>query len=283
MKLPFKPYTLTLRGSRVTIDRPWVMGIVNVTPDSFYAGSRSDDEQSVAEHVRKAVEDHADVIDIGACSTRPGAPSVSPQEEMRRLRLAMKVVREIAPEVITSVDTFRADVARCAVEELGVDIVNDVSGGEIDPDMVPTMARLRVPYILMHMRGTPETMGELTHYDNLLAEVKDFLAKRLAELRQRGVNDVIIDPGFGFAKTLDQNYEMLARLSEFHSLDAPILVGVSRKSMIYRHLGCTPDEALNGTTVLNTIALLQGAHILRVHDVKAAVEARELVEKTYNS
>ena len=257
------------------------MGIVNVTPDSFYAGSRCTDEQALAERVRKAVEEHADVIDIGACSTRPGSSSPSAQEEMSRLRMAMKVVRNIAPDIFTSVDTFRADVARCAVEELGVDMVNDVSGGEIDPDMMPAMAQLKVPYILMHMRGTPETMGELTQYDNLIADVKAYLNERLTDLRMRGVEDVIIDPGYGFAKTLDQNYELLARLSEFHRLDAPVLVGISRKSMIYRHLGITADEALNGTTVLNTIALLQGAHILRVHDVKAAVDARELVGKTY--
>lgn len=278
----FKTYTLTLRGRQVAITRPWVMGIINVTPDSFYADSRCADEQALAERVSRAVAEHADVIDIGACSTRPGLPSVTAQEEIRRLKSAMSVVRRIAPDVVTSVDTFRADVARFAVEELGVDMVNDVSGGEIDPDMMPTMAQLKVPYILMHMRGTPETMAELTHYDNLLEEVKGFLEARLNDLRMRGVNDVIIDPGYGFAKTLDQNYELLARLSEFHSLNAPVLVGVSRKSMIYRYFGFTADDALNGTTVLNTIALLQGAHILRVHDVKAAVEARELVGKTYN-
>ena len=274
--LPYKPYSLNLRGRLVTLERPWVMGIVNITPDSFYSGSRVTDEQTLIERVSQMLDAGADVLDLGACSTRPGSEQVSAQGEMERLQWALDIVRRLAPDAILSVDTYRADVARRCVEEWGVDIINDISGGTLDAAMFETVARLRVPYVLMHMRGTPDTMSSLTDYDDVTADVLQWMARRIDELRQMGVADVIADPGFGFAKTMEQNYEMLARLEAFHALDAPLLVGVSRKRMIYTPLGCMADEALNGTTIVNTMALERGAHILRVHDVRAAVEAVKL-------
>ena len=276
MMLPFKTYSLNLKGRLVTIDRPWVMGIINITPDSFYSGSRVNDEHVLIERVGRMLDDGADVLDIGACSTRPGSESVDAQGEMARLDWALTAIRRAFPGAILSVDTYRAEVARRCVAEWGVDIINDISAGTLDPEMFATVAQLKVPYVLMHMRGTPETMSSLTDYQNVAAEVLEWMARRIDELRQMGVADIIADPGFGFAKTLEQNYELLARLEAFHALDAPLLVGVSRKRMIYTPLQCTADEALNGTTVINTIALLQGAHFLRVHDVKAAVEAVKL-------
>lgn len=280
MMQPFHTYSLNLHGKLVTIDRPWVMGIINITPDSFYSGSRVMDEQSLVGQVKQMLADGADVLDVGACSTRPGSQSVDAQGEMDRLQWALAIIRREAPETILSVDTYRAAVARRCVEEWGVDIINDISGGTIDEAMFATVADLRVPYVLMHMRGTPETMSRLTDYDNVTADVLEWMARRIDELRQMGVADVIADPGFGFAKTLEQNYQLLARLEAFHALNAPLLVGVSRKRMIYTPLDCIADEALNGTTVINTMALLQGAHILRVHDVKAAVEAVKLTTLT---
>lgn len=277
MMKPFKTYTLNLKGRQVTIDRPWVMGIINVTPDSFYSSSRINDEQALIERVQSMLADGADVIDLGACSTRPGSQSVDAQGELNRLEWALAVIRRIAPDVILSVDTYRAAVARRCVEQWGVDIINDISGGTIDKEMFATVASLKVPYVLMHMRGTPETMSSMTDYDDVTHDVIKWLRCRIDELRQMGIDDVIVDPGFGFAKTLEQNYEMLARLEAFHALEAPLLVGVSRKRMIYTPLQCSADEALNGTTVVNTLALLQGAHILRVHDVKAAVQAVKLM------
>lgn len=274
---PFKPYSLNLKGRLVTIDRPWVMGIVNVTPDSFYSNSRVTDEQALVERVQAMMADGVDVIDVGACSTRPGSESVDAQGEMERLEWALAVIRRVAPDVILSVDTYRADVARRCVEQWGIDIINDISGGTLDEKMFQTVADLQVPYVMMHMRGTPETMSGLTDYDNVTAEVLNWMSRRIDELRQKGVQDIIVDPGFGFAKTVEQNYELLSRLEAFHSLEAPLLVGVSRKRMIYMPLDCDANQALNGTTVVNTIALMQGAHILRVHDVRAAAEAVKLV------
>ncbi len=276
MMQPFKTYTLNLHGQLVTIDRPWVMGIINITPDSFYSGSRINDEQSLIDRVRQMLADGADVLDVGACSTRPGSEQVDAQGEMSRLQWALGVIRREASDAIISVDTYRADVARHCVEDWGADIINDISGGTIDKTMFATVADLQVPYVLMHMRGTPETMSTLTDYDNVAADVLEWMARRIDTLRQMGIADVIVDPGFGFAKTLEQNYELLARLNAFHALNAPLLVGVSRKRMIYLPLGSTADDALNGTTVVNTLALQQGAHFLRVHDVKAAVEAVRL-------
>lgn len=269
---PFKLYSLNLHGRLVTIDRPWVMGIINVTTDSFFSGSRTADVQSLVARVQQLVAEGADVIDLGGCSTRPGSEPVTAEVESDRLMMALKAVHDVAPAMITSVDTYRADVARRCVEEWGADIINDISGGTLDDDMFKTVADLRVPYVLTHMRGTPATMSQLTNYDNVAADVLEWMARRIDELRQMGVADVIADPGFGFAKTLDQNYELLSQFQAFHALNAPLMVGVSRKRMIYEALGCTANEALNGTTAVNTAALLQGAHILRVHDVREAVE-----------
>ena len=276
MTQPFKTYSLNLHGKLVAIDRPWVMGIINVTPDSFYSGSRVNDERTLVARVRQMIADGADIIDIGACSTRPGSEQVDAQGEMKRLQWALGVIRREAADAILSVDTYRASVARRCVEEWGADVINDISGGTIDDEMFTTVAQLQVPYVLMHMRGTPETMSSLTDYQNVAGDVLEWMARRIDHLRQLGVADVIVDPGFGFAKNLEQNYQLMARLNAFHVLDAPLLVGVSRKRMIYTPLGCAPEDALIGTTVINTIALMQGAHILRVHDVKAAAEAVKL-------
>ena len=275
-----KPYSLNIKGRLVEINCPQVMGILNVTPDSFFTDSRSFDADAISHRVATMVAEGADMIDIGAYSSRPGAGEVSVTEEMQRLERGMAIVRKIAPSILVSVDTFRADVARYAVESLGVDMVNDISAGLLDDNMAATVAQLKVPYIAMHMRGTPATMSEMTQYDNVVADVMRELSQRINEFTLAGINDIIIDPGFGFAKTTEQNYELLQNLELFHELGYPLLVGVSRKSMIYRALGVTPDDALNGTTVVNTIALQAGASILRVHDVKQAVEAVKIMMLT---
>lgn len=279
----FKNYSLNLHGRLLDIDRPLVMGIINATPDSFYDSSRVLDSDAITSRVNEMVEQGADIVDIGACSTRPGAQVVDAQEEMRRLDIAITAAKQVAKDVVISVDTFRANVAQHCVESLGVDIINDIAGGDLDPAMHATIARLQVPYIVMHMRGTPATMQQCAHYDgDVAAVVLEELAQKVDSLHQMGVNDIIADPGFGFAKTVEQNFRMLECLDTFHALEVPLLVGVSRKSMIQRVLNCTAHEALNGTTVLNTIALMKGAHILRVHDVKQAVEARTLVSFARN-
>ncbi len=281
MDCKFCRYTLTIKGEKRAIVKPWVMGILNVTPDSFYSGSRMGvDEMRIGERVEEILKEGGDIIDIGAYSTRPNADDISPEEEYSRLKIGLNVIKNIDANAIVSVDTFRADVARRCVEEFGVDIVNDVSGGTLDDEMFATVANLKVPYILMHMRGTPATMQQLTEYNDVARDVIDDLNKKKCALNDLGIDDVIIDPGFGFSKTVEQNFEMLNRLEDFKQLDAPLLVGVSRKSMIFRTLGCTPVESLNGTTVINTISLLKGAHILRVHDVKEAVEVCKLVGST---
>ena len=280
----FKKYSLNIKGKLVEIDKPLIMGIVNATPDSFYDRSRALDRDAITARVNEMLEQGADIIDIGACSTRPGAEVATASEEMERLNIAVSAIREtVGDNVILSVDTYRADVARHCVEQLGVDIINDISGGDLDPEMHNTVARLQVPYIVMHMRGTPATMQQLTDYDgDVAAVVIEELARKIDTLHQLGVNDIIADPGFGFAKTVEQNYRLLNCLEAFHALELPLLVGVSRKSMIQRLLDCTAQDALNGTTVVNTIAMMKGAHIIRVHDVKAAVEARTIVSFTRN-
>ena len=276
----FVPHTITLKGEPVEINYPWVMGILNVTPDSFYGNSRCNEEAVIVERIHQIIDEGGKIIDIGGYSSRPGADEVSPEEEYRRLSAGLSIIKREAPDAIVSVDTFRADVARRCVEEWGVDIINDISGGNLDCNMAATVASLNVPYILMHMRGTPETMCSLTQYQDVTTDVINELSVKVQNLQQRGVKDIIIDPGFGFSKTLEQNYEMMNNLEAFHSLQLPLLVGISRKSMIYRLLDSTPETALNGTTALNTIALLKGAHILRVHDVKEAVEAVKIVQQT---
>ena len=280
-EMKFVPFSLNVSGRLVEYTKPAVMGLVNVTPDSFYGGSRTFLADQVRARVEKLVAEGADFIDIGAYSSRSGADVVSPEEELRRIETGMEQIRKIAPEIPVSIDTFRANVAREAVENLSVDIINDISGGDLDAEMFATVAELKVPYILMHMRGTPATMQSLTDYgsEGVTANVLRDLAEKVNRMALLGVNDIIIDPGFGFAKTLDQNYELLAEMEAFHSLECPMLVGVSRKSMITKYLEITSEEALNGTTVINTLALERGAGILRVHDVKEAVEAVKLYSK----
>lgn len=282
---PAPDYTMNLRGKLVELRRPWVMGILNVTPDSFYADSRTPmaEPERIAQRVRQMLAEGADIIDVGAYSSRAGADDISPLEEMRRLEVALTTVREVAPEVYVSVDTFRSEVARQCVEHFGVDLINDISGGVLDRAMPKVVARLGVPYIIMHMKGNPETMQTAPEYQDVVAEVLEFLARQQQRFFDAGGKDVIIDPGFGFGKTLQHNYRLMDRLQDFHELHAPLLVGVSRKSMIYKLLETTPQDALNGTTVLHTIAMMKGAHILRVHDVQAAVEARTLVETMWQA
>lgn len=282
---PAPDYTMNLRGKLVELQRPWVMGILNVTPDSFYADSRTPmaEPERIAQRVRQMLAEGADIIDVGAYSSRPGADDISPLEEMQRLEVALTTVREVAPEVYVSVDTFRSEVARQCVEHFGVDLINDISGGVLDRAMPKVVARLGVPYIIMHMKGNPETIQMAPEYQDVVAEVLEFLARQQQRFFDAGGKDVILDPGFGFGKTLQHNYRLMDRLEDFHELHAPLLVGVSRKSMIYKLLETTPQDALNGTTVLHTIAMMKGAHILRVHDVQAAVEARTLVETMWQA
>jgi len=255
------------------------MGIINVTPDSFYSTSRIAGEQELRTRIDTLLREGASIADLGAYSSRPGAEEVSAQEEMRRLAPALRILRDEYPTLPVSVDTFRADVARWAVQEYGVAMINDISGGALDPQMYPTIAELQVPYILMHMRGTPQTMGEQTDYQDLILDLIDYFIQRVGQLTELGVHDIVLDPGFGFSKTLEQNYELLARMSDLGTvLPQPLLVGISRKSMIYRLLGQTPEETLNGTSILHAFALERGAKILRVHDVAPAVEAIRLYE-----
>lgn len=270
--------TISLKGKLYPFDRPKVMGIINTTPDSFFSGSRTPDTFSIEKRVEQMVEEGVDIFDLGGYSSRPGAEDIDPETEYARLVPALKAVKKIAPETPVSIDTFRASVARRCVEEWGADIINDISGGTLDREMWATVAELNVPYILMHMRGTPADMQTHTDYKDVVADVLKDLAFKIAELRQLGVADIIVDPGFGFAKTVDQNFRLLNELKVFGELGCPILAGVSRKSMIWRPLGITPEESLNGTTSLNTIALLNGADILRVHDVKEGRQCVELVE-----
>lgn len=268
--------TLNIRGRILDLSRPKVMGVINVTPDSFYDGGRFIDEDSIILQADKLVNEGVDMIDVGGYSSRPGAQEISEEEEIQRVFQAIRLIKSNHPGTPISVDTFRADVAKKAVEA-GAIAVNDISGGTLDENMFQMIASLRVPYIMMHMRGTPQNMQNLTHYSNILEEIIDFFRLRIEQLHRLGIYDVVIDPGFGFAKTLEQNYYLLNHLEAFTILDCPILAGLSRKSMIYKELGITPQDALNGTTVLNTIALQKGVSLLRVHDVKQAKEAIQLV------
>lgn len=284
--MAFLPFTLNIKGSIRLIERPQIMGIVNATPDSFFPGSRTLSRESIIERTRSLIDQGADMIDIGAYSSRPGAADVSETEELRRLETALGAIRLINTDIPVSVDTFSANVARTAISSLGADIVNDISGGSLDADMLETVASLKCPYILMHMRGTPATMQTLTDYDDVTADVIKELSTILGRLEALGVSDIIVDPGFGFAKTVEQNYELMRNLETMENLlGLPLLVGISRKSMLTRPLGIKPDEALNATTVMNVIALSKGASILRVHDVKEARQAlvlTGLVTKQYS-
>ncbi|WP_296955316.1 dihydropteroate synthase [Porphyromonas sp. oral taxon 278] len=279
---PAHQLTLNLSGRLVSLEKPLVMGIVNVTPDSFFAGSRIDGAKALRERLDTLVREGAAMADLGAYSSRPGAEEVSPEEERRRLRPALQILRDEYPDLPVSVDTFRSDVARMAVEEYGASMINDISGGGLDPAMYRTMAELQVPYILMHMKGDPQTMQQQASYSDVTLEVIDYFAQRVGQLLELGVHDIILDPGFGFSKTTAQNYELLAQLGSLgEAFTQPLLVGVSRKSMIYRPLSISPEEALNGTTFLHALALERGVKILRVHDVRPAVEAVQLYKELH--
>lgn len=269
---------MRLNNKHIDLSKPRVMTIVNVTPDSFYDGSRTFTEEEIERRVAQAIAEGADMLDVGGYSSRQNADNVSVEEECARVCRAMKVIRRVCPDMAVSIDTFRAEVVRRVVADWGDCIVNDISAGEADSQMIPTVARLGLPYIAMHMRGTPATMQSMTDYDDVVEEVRNYFVRKLDELHSAGITDVVIDPGFGFAKTLEQNYSLMDGLHRLNDLGAPILVGISRKSMIYKLLGCTPAEALNGTTALHLEALRQGAKILRVHDTREAVE----VIKIYN-
>jgi dihydropteroate synthase len=273
--------TLNLRGELMDLSTPKVMGILNVTPDSFYDGGRYTDEQSILKQVEKMQREGADLIDVGGYSTRPGAGGISEEEELNRAVDAIRIIMKVFPEAVLSVDTFRSSVAKAATSE-GASMINDISGGELDEKMFDTVASLHVPFVLMHMRGTPQTMTQLSQYENLLKDMTDYFHQKINRLHELGVSDIIIDPGFGFAKTVEQNFEVLRNLNYLHILGKPILAGLSRKSTIWRTLETGPEESLNGTTVLNTVALLKGANLLRVHDVKEAVECIRLTSPILN-
>ncbi len=274
------PKYINIKGELFDLSHPSVMGIVNVTPDSFFDGSRAQTEAEILLRTQTLIDQGSAIIDLGAYSSRPGADDISAEEEMSRLRTGLEVIRKHYPNIPISIDTFRADVAERCVVDYGADIINDISGGQADPEMFPTVARLQVPYVLMHMQGTPQTMQQAPHYDNFIEEVFIYFAQRVDQLRQLGARDIILDPGFGFGKTLEHNYELMAHMHELiTTFDLPILVGISRKSMIYKLLDITPQESLNGTTILNTIALTKGAHILRVHDAAEAAQCIRIVNE----
>lgn len=270
---------INVKGQLMDLSQPKVMGILNATPDSFYAQSRLQTEKEIILRLQDMENEGASIMDIGAYSSRPNAQHISIEEEMERLRNCLTLVNKECPNAIVSIDTFRADIAKMCVEEYGAAMINDISAGNMDKQMFATIAQLGVPYIIMHMQGTPQDMQSAPHYDNLLKEVFYYFSEKISKLRDLGVKDIILDPGFGFGKTLEHNYQLMNHLEEFSTFELPLLVGISRKSMIYKLLGTSPEEALNGTTALNTISLLKGANILRVHDVKAAVEAVNIVEK----
>lgn len=267
--------TLNLGGRLMDLNTPCVMGILNITPDSFFEGSRVTTEQAILNQAEKMLAEGAAILDIGGYSSRPGAEHISEVEETERAVSAIKLIHTHFPSAILSIDTFRSNVARQAVSE-GASIINDISAGELDKAMFETVAKLGVPYIAMHMRGTPQTMKTLTEYNNLITEVASYFSEKINTLHQLGIKDIIIDPGFGFAKTVEQNFQLLSHLDYYQSLHKPILAGLSRKSMIWKTLNTTPEHALNGTTALNLVALQKGATILRVHDVKEAVEVIKL-------
>lgn len=275
--------SLNIKGVILSLNEPVIMGILNVTPDSFFSGSRKETEKEIDERIQTILSEGGTIIDIGGYSSRPDASPVDEEEEMKRLTTALEITKRYYPDTVISIDTFRSAIARRCIEDYDASIINDISGGQLDEKMFDTIADLRVPYILMHMRGTPQTMQQQTSYNDFIGELLIYFASRVRQLHLAGVSDVIIDPGFGFSKSLDQNYELMHRLKEFALLDLPMLVGISRKSMVYNFLGITPEESLNGTTVLNTIALLNGANMLRVHDVKAAKEAVRIVTKYNNT
>jgi dihydropteroate synthase len=274
-----KKHLINCRGSFLDLSTPKIMGVLNVTPDSFYDGGRYESVSEVISHVSEMIREGADIIDIGAYSSHPGAIHISEKEEFDRLEKVVSKIRGKYPEQILSVDTFRAGIAQRVVRNFSVDIINDISGGNLDESMFDVIADLQVPYIIMHMPGNPQTMQQQTAYKDIVREILTYLGAKVHGLRKRGIADIIVDPGFGFGKTLEQNYALLAHLDEFQILKEPIMVGISRKSMIYKYLGLNADGALNGTTALHMHALIHGANILRVHDVKEARQTIELFNK----
>jgi dihydropteroate synthase len=272
---------INAKGKLIDLTHPQVMGIINVTGDSFYAASRHTANDEILSVAGKMLEDGADIIDIGGCSTRPGSKPVSGEVEKQRVCRAAELILARYPDAVLSADTYRASVAEAAVADAGVSVINDISGGEMDSGMFPLIMRLKVPYILMHMQGTPETMQHNPYYNDVVADILSWFAPRVETLREAGVKDIILDPGFGFGKTPVHNFEILRRLSEFHIAGLPVMAGLSRKSMVWRTLNKTPEEALTGTTALNMAALINGASILRVHDVHEAREVVTLFEKIY--
>lgn len=270
---------INIKGDLLDLSSPIVMGILNITPDSFYSGSRKESEEEIIKRTKEILDQGGKIIDIGAQSTRPASTLLSAKEEIERLQFALPIINREFSNATISVDTFYGDVARFCVEEHGVAIINDISGGEMDKTMFSVAAKLNVPYILMHMRGTPQTMTSFTDYDNLIQDIFYYFSQKIAELHQLGVKDIIIDPGFGFSKTLNQNYELMSALRGFSAFELPLLIGISRKKMIANLLDTNPDGSLNGTTALNMFALQNGADILRVHDVKEAVEAIKIAQK----
>lgn len=277
--MSFRPGFINVRGKLIDLSTPRVMGIINVTPDSFYGKSRYSEAEEIINAASGMMDEGACFVDIGGYSSRPGAEDVSPDEERKRVMNAVRLVSRELPEVIISIDTFRSDIAREAVLEYGAGMINDISGGDADPAMFSTVGKLKVPYVMMHMQGTPGTMQRNPFYEDVVADILKWFGDRIYRLTTMGVSDIILDPGIGFGKTADHNFEILKKLSDFLVAGLPVMAGVSRKSIIWKTLEIEPGEALNGTTVLNTVALLNGASILRVHDVKEAVEAVRLVEK----
>jgi len=271
--------TINCKGNLIDLSTPKVMGILNITPNSFYDGGKYIEESEILLQAKKMITEGADFIDLGAYSSKPKSEYVSEETELKRIVPIVSLILKHYPKTLISIDTFRSEVARICIEN-GAAIINDISAGSVDEKMMETVAKYDVPYIMMHKRGTPETMQSMTNYDNIVKELLFYFSEKVALARNFGINDLIIDPGFGFAKTLDQNYEVLQKLEMFNILELPLLVGISRKSMVYNKLKCTPEKALNGTTVLNTIALTKGAKILRVHDVKEAIECVDLFSKT---
>ena len=276
-------HTLVLGGRLYETDPPLVMGILNVTPDSFFDGGKYVAEKDIAGRVEQLASEGADILDVGAFSTRPGAEPVPEEEEWKRLEQALRIIRDLQPQLPVSVDTFRASVARKAVEGYGVEMINDISGGDMDPEMFRTVADLRVAYVMMHMQGTPQTMQDNPEYEHVVRDILYIFSKKIALLNELGVTTLVLDPGFGFGKTLEHNYQLLKGLKAFRATGLPLLVGVSRKSMIWRLLGTSAEEALEGTTVVQTLALLEGVDILRVHDVRAAREAIKIIDYWKNT
>jgi len=275
--LPDKPRYINAGGKLIDLSVPRIMGIINVSPDSFFRGSRYQSQEEIIGAAAGMIRDGADIIDVGGYSSRPGAEDISAETEKERVLAAIRLIKKEFPEAVISVDTFRADIAREAVIDCGASIINDVTGGEGDRGMFDMIEKLNVPYVLMHMQGNPRTMQVKPEYGNVVADILKWLGERIYRLRSAGVKDIIVDPGLGFGKTIEHNFEILRCLGDFRIAGMPVLVGVSRKSMIWKTLGISPDESLNGTTVLNTVALLNGADIIRVHDVKQAAEAVRLV------